>query len=84
VGGLEVNRDHEGLQTVPTQNNAFWGQGHGGEGPRRSILGLSVAAFWVVVGVLVLLLAGGVGGGVGGGLAAQKSNKASWYVYRFV
>lgn len=85
VEGLQVNRDHEGLQAVPPQktykDNAFRRTQHGAEGPQRRILGLSVTAFWVVVGVLVLLLAGGIGGGVGGGLAAQKKNKTSWYVY---
>lgn len=43
----------------------------------RRILGLSIGMFWVVVAVIVLVFACGIGGGVAGGLAAQKN---SWYV----
>lgn len=43
----------------------------------RRILGLSIGMFWLVVAVIVLVFACGIGGGVAGGLAAQKN---SWYV----
>lgn len=68
--GLQVNRDYEGLQAIPTQHDAPWKEQQ--ETPRRRILGLTVAAFWIVVAIIVLVLAGAVGGGVAGGLAAQK------------
>jgi hypothetical protein len=43
----------------------------------RRVLGLSIGMFWLVVAVIVLVFACGIGGGVAGGLAAQKN---SWYV----
>lgn len=68
--GLQVNRDYEGLQAAPIQNDAKLEYQE--EAPRKRILGLSVAAFWVVIAIFILILAGAVGGGVAGGLAAQK------------
>lgn len=72
--GLQVNRDHEGLQAAPMQSDDTWK--YQPEAPKKRILGLSVAAFWVVVGIIVLIIAGAVGGGVAGGLAAQKKTNA--------
>ena len=46
------------------------------DGPRR-ILGLRIPTFWLIIAVIVLVLACGIGGGVAGGLVAQKH---SWYV----
>jgi hypothetical protein len=78
--GLQVNRDYEGLQAAEVQNGTPWKYQQ--EAPRRKILGLTVAAFWVVIVIIVLVLAGAVGGGVAGGLAAQKksTNSVSRYV----
>lgn len=44
---------------------------------REKILGLSVRAFWIVVVLLVLVVAGAIGGGVGGGLAARNRAESS-------
>jgi hypothetical protein len=79
--GLQVNRDHEGLQAAPVQDDVLGKYQQ--ESPRRRILGLSIVTFWVVTAILVLVLAGAVGGGVAGGLAAQKkanTNAVSRYV----
>jgi hypothetical protein len=73
--GLQVNRDHEGLQIVEKlRGPATWDREDGGEGEgrRKRILGLSVPTFWILVLISVLIIAGGVGGGIGAGLAAQK------------
>ena len=45
--------------------------------PKQRILGLSVRAFWIVVVLLVLIVAGAIGGGVGGGMAAQNRADSS-------
>jgi hypothetical protein len=74
--GLQLNCEHEGLQTTQPQLKAIpsepiWATENAY--PRR-ILGLSVRMFWLMVAVIVIVIAGGVGGGVAGGLAAQKKN----------
>ncbi|GAW15892.1 hypothetical protein ANO14919_053140 [Xylariales sp. No.14919] len=43
----------------------------------KTILGLSVTVFWVLIVALFIVLAAGIGGGVGGGLSAQKSTSTS-------
>jgi hypothetical protein len=68
--GLQVNRDYEGLQAAPMQSDKT--MKYQPELPRKKILGLSVASFWVVIAIIVMTLAGAVAGGVAGGLAAQK------------
>ncbi|KAI0013827.1 hypothetical protein F4779DRAFT_294671 [Xylariaceae sp. FL0662B] len=39
---------------------------------KRRILGLSIVWFWVIVILITLILAGGIGGGVGGAIRAQQ------------
>jgi hypothetical protein len=75
--GLEVNRDTEGLQSVPFKRDYVnWGTKNE-DPPQRKVLGLGVLAFWIAVTVLVIILAGAIGGGVAGGLAGQKKNSTS-------
>ncbi|KAK8024792.1 hypothetical protein PG990_002615 [Apiospora arundinis] len=44
---------------------------------RKTILGLTVPVFWVLLIGLFLICAGAIGGGVGGGLAAQQHNNSN-------
>lgn len=75
----EVNRDHEGLQTVLLKNETvplFNGDYKSDkQDPIKSkILGLTVRVFWGVVIVLVIAIAAGIGAGVGIGLSSQKKS----------
>ncbi|KAH8585464.1 hypothetical protein B0O99DRAFT_696456 [Bisporella sp. PMI_857] len=79
--GLHLNRDYEGIQAVPAHqllkhdDGATWYRdGEAASRENRTILGLSVAVFWVVIGVFVLVLAGGIGTGVGVSLSSQKDS----------
>lgn len=74
--------ENEGLQLVPLPTEQSWYNSNVAiAGPQqlpppRTILGVTVKSFWILVIVLVLILTVGIGGGVGGGLAQQKSNCA--------
>ena len=74
--GLHVNRDHEGLQSIPFSEASPPNKQK--KELERRILGLTVPIFWSVAAVLVLLLAGGIGAGVGVGLSSQTSKPSSW------
>jgi hypothetical protein len=67
--GMIVNRDNEGLQSVeplmhdPHDKSAtLYNSEEQHQGNRRRILGLSVTMFWIVMLVIVLNIAGGLGG----------------------
>ncbi|KAL2257857.1 hypothetical protein VTK26DRAFT_9074 [Humicola hyalothermophila] len=87
---LEPLPDHSTLEPLPPNfyqqraKEAYaaaayapYGQPLYQEPQREKILGLSVKAFWTVIVLLVLVVAGAIGGGVGGGLAARGRAESS-------
>ncbi|KAI1080209.1 hypothetical protein F5B20DRAFT_580605 [Whalleya microplaca] len=44
---------------------------------KRRILGLTVPSFWVIMVLITMILAGGIGGGVGGAMRAQQKEEHS-------
>ncbi len=86
VDSPEVNYG-EGLETaqpgkeVVTSNGVleYYGKDYEGKeigapvAPKKRICGLSRRAFWIVLGVAIVIVIGAVGGGVGGALAGKKS-----------
>jgi hypothetical protein len=78
VGAPQLPLAHD--QGWPDASKPVWGidqmlLGENGQRKRtaKTILGLSAGAFWGIVVLLCVLIAGGVGGGVGAGLANRKS-----------
>lgn len=80
--GMEHYREQEGLEHVsysPAEEKPIFVPDRGGvekEKPMR-ILGLSVAVFWGLLVVLILLVGAAIGTGVGIGLSRRPASSVS-------
>lgn len=72
---------HSGLEVAPPQvvPETKYGQGYGYSDPQphqpvdRTVCGVRPATFWLLLALLLVILAAGIGGGVGGTLAVNNA-----------